>query len=655
MRSLWNDKEAKQYTDDLQLRVYTSQLLGKDPSLVLHGGGNTSVKIGVKNLFQEEDDYLFVKGSGWDLASIQAPGMVPVKLDVLKKLVQLDHLTDTEMVRQQRCAMLDPSMPAPSVEAILHAIIPFSFVDHTHADAVVTLTNTAQGTDLMQELYQSRLLIVPYVMPGFLLAKKISELTQDIDWKKLEGIILLHHGVFTFADDAKTSYERMLQIVTVAEDYLTKTAKLNKPKASAPTTDLVHVSKIRQTVSQAKGSPVVITLDSSPAALDFANDTDSLAKASRGPLTPDHVIRTKPFPVQISEQPEKDISDFVTKYQTYFERNTNGTLTCLNTSPCWALWPQQGILSFGSTKKDSLIINDIKTHTVQAIQQAEALGGWNPLPEKDIFELEYWELEQAKLKKTGKPLEFQGKIVLVTGAASGIGQACVQAFHTQGACVAALDINPDIQGLFQKPEILELVCDVTDAKQIESSVRQIIATFGGLDIIVSNAGVFPSTQKIDSITSDHWERSLQVNLSSHQQLWQICLPYLQLGLDPALVVMATRNVAAPGPGAASYSVAKAGLTQLARIAALEFAPLGIRVNVLHPHLVFDTKLWTDELIAQRAEQYGMSVEEYKSNNLLKVEITSQDVAVLACCLAGSTFSKSTGVQIPIDGGNDRVI
>ena len=277
------------------------------------------------------------------------------------------------------------------------------------------------------------------------------------------------------------------------------------------------------------------------------------------------------------------------------------------------------------------------------------------MPEKDIFELEYWELEQAKLKKTGTKPEFQGKIVLVTGAASGIGHACVQAFHAQGACVAALDINPEIAGQFKQADILEFKCDVTNWQQLQTAVERTVEVFGGLDILISNAGCFPAGETIESLNSDTWKQSLNLNLTSHEMLLQICIPYLRNGLNPAIIIIASKNVPAPGAGAAAYSVAKAGLTQLGRVAALELGGEGIRVNMLHPHAVFDTKIWTPEVLEKRAQHYGMSIEEYKTNNLLKVEITSKDVAALACAVAGSAFAKTTGAQIPIDGGNDRVI
>ncbi|KHD11523.1 short-chain dehydrogenase [Candidatus Thiomargarita nelsonii] len=656
MKSLWN-KTAKCENDFdlLALRVYTSRLLGIEPALVLHGGGNTSVKANTSNIFGEPEDLLYVKGSGWDLASIEAAGFAPVKLDVLKKMVLLDQLSDTEMVRVQRAAMTDPNAPNPSVEAILHAIIPFRYVDHTHADAVVTITNTENGAERIGQIYGKRVLIVPYVMPGFILAKKIYEMTLGIDWAALEGIVLMNHGVFTFGDDAKSSYERMIQLVTEAENYLESQCVITT-RRTVVKENLLEMARIRKSVCDIKGAAMIAKLDNTIKSVNFSNRADVASIATRGPLTPDHVIRTKSIPVILGENPEKDIADYAKAYCEYFERNTNGQLTRLNAAPCWAVWPGFGLISFGRRVKEATIVSDIKDHTIHGIQLAEELGGWKALPESDIFDIEYWELEQAKLRKGGHSPIFQGQIALVTGAASGIGRACVEALHAQGAAVVALDLNPAITTCFDdKKEILGVVCDVTLDESIQAAVETGIRHFGGLDILISNAGNFPASEKIAEMNPKNWDESLVLNLTSHQRLLKACTPYLTMGIDAAVIMIASKNVPAPGPGASAYSVAKAGQTQLARVAALELGGLGIRVNVIHPNAVFDTALWTNEVLEKRAKHYGITVKDYKTNNILKTEVTSKDVAALACAMAGPIFAKTTGAQVPIDGGNERVL
>jgi len=659
MQSLWDDAKAAALADDaLALRVYTSRLLGREPSLVLHGGGNTSVKTEITNLFGEREQVLYVKGSGWDLATIEPAGFAPVRLDTLQRMAGLESLSDSDMVNAQRAAMLDPHAPNPSVEAILHAIIPFRFVDHTHADAVVTISNTADGETRLREIYGDSVLILSYIMPGFVLARQVCEMTADIDWSTIRGLVLLHHGLFTFADDARASYEAMIDLVTQAESYLDASAPLTPARSVAADIDLLQLAAMRRAVAEVRGAAVLAQLENNPAAVDFSARANLADIATRGPLTPDHVIRTKRTAMIVGADPVASVEIFAQAYRDYFERHAgraNPAPTCLDSAPRWALWPRRGSISFGATPAECHIIADISRHTMQAISRAEMLGGWQALPEQDIFELEYWELEQAKLKQGASAPEFRGRIALVTGAASGLGAACVEALLERGAVVAALDINPAVTSRFPAATTLGIVCDMNDPHAVSSAVAAAVRRFGGLDIVVSNAGIFPESCRIEQMDAGLWQQSIDLNLTSHQRLMQACIPWLKLGIDPAIIVIASKNVPAPGPGAAAYSAAKAGLTQLARVAALELAGDGIRVNVLHPNAVFDTAIWTDEVLRKRAASYGLSVEAYKTANLLGREVRSADVAALACAMAGRLFACTTGAQLPVDGGNERVI
>lgn len=656
MKSLWNKAEAKKSGNDLlKLRVYSSRLLGQEEDLVLHGGGNTSVKTKERNVFGEEEEIIYIKGSGWDLATIEEAGFAPVKLKTLQRMAELDHLTDVEMVKYQRMAMTDPLAPNPSVEAILHAIIPYTFVDHTHADAVVTISNTATGNGRIQELYGDNMLIVPYVMPGFLLAKEIYTLTRDLDWNNIEGMILLNHGVFTFHDDAMVSYEKMIKIVTKAENYLRDHVAVKLEGSGRGEIDTLKIAQLRRSVSRIWEKPILAHSDNSETCTAFSNLPDLDKIANKGPLTPDHIIRTKQTPVILSDDHEEDVCNYAKAYKNYFNEFNNGDLISLDPAPRWAVWPGHGTLWFGTSVKNSNIIRDICRHTMKAIFQAEQLDGWHPLSKSDLFEMEYWGLEQEKLKKDSTPKPMQGKIALVTGSASGIGKACVERLVDEGAVVAALDINPSINTCFNQMEVLSIECDVTDVAQLKSSIRNTIAHFGGLDMLITNAGIFPKSFSIAEMDDETWSKSMDINVTSHQKLLKLCLPYLSLGIDPAIVIIGSKNVPAPGPGASAYSVAKAGLTQLGRIAALELGEKGIRVNILHPNAVYDTGIWTEEILEARAGHYGLTVEEYKTNNILKVEVTSKDVAEMVVIMLGPAFSKITGAQIPIDGGNERVI
>ena len=655
MKSAWNDAEAKKYGDDLlQLRVYTSRLLGQDPNLVLHGGGNTSVKIRENNIFGEEEEILYVKGSGWNLGTIEAAGFAPVKIEALKRLSQLDELSDMEMVRNCRMAMTNPAAPNPSVEAILHGIIPYTFVDHTHSDSVVLITNTPNGADKIREIYGENMMIVPYVMPGFILAKTIREMTAGIDWNSLDGMILLNHGVFTFDHDPKVSYEKMIDIVSKAEDYLEKVGAQGPAPETGQEVDLQAFARLRQYNSGIWGTPVLARLDNQGSSVAFSNRPDVREIATIGNLAPEHVIRIKHSPVILSEDHASDIDQFVVDYKAYYETHNRGE-TLLNPAPRWAVWPGMGTVSFGPDTKTIRITEDVSRHSSKAYVQALKMGGFRPLSKSDLFDIEYWSLEQAKLKRKGTPKPLQGKIAIVSGAMTGIGKACVEKLVEDGAVVAALDINPEIENRFSQNQVLGLTCDVTKNDQLEAAIRRTVIFFGGIDLLVLNAGIFPKSASIVDMDDDLWQKSMDVNVSSHRKLMQLCIPFMELGFDPSVVIIGSKNVPAPGPGASAYSVAKAGLTQLGRVAALELGKKGINVNIIHPNAVYDTSIWTDEILQARARHYGLSVEEYKTNNVLKVEVSSRDVATLVVSMLGSTFSKITGAQIPIDGGNERVI
>ena len=660
MQNLWNDNEAKEYNhSDLAMRVYTSRLLGRDSDLVLHGGGNTSVKSSITNIFGEEENILFVKGSGWDLKTIEEPGFSPSRLQVLQRLGTLESMTDTQMTKELKASMVNPGAPSPSVEAILHALIPLKFVDHTHTDAVVAISNTENGEELLKEIYGPSVLILPYVMPGFILSQQVYNATKDLDWNKIEGIVLLHHGLFTFNDDAKASYDKMIELVSKAEDYLKSVNAFNSLREkdySPESEDYLDLAKARKKNSELFGYPMLTRWKQDAKSIGYSTIDGIDSIACRGPVTPDHTIHTKRIAAIFEQNPVEGIQNFADEYTKYFDRNNDGTLTCLDKAPRFAVWKNKGCVCFGPNVKRLGVVSDILDHTMKAVQWGESLGGWKALSEEEIFELEYWELEQAKLKRAPSRNEFDGKIAIVTGAASGIGRACVEDLAKKGAAVVALDINPEIEKIWEgKANIQGIPCDITDNESIQNAIHQTIALYGGIDILVSNAGSFPPSSKIENLDSEDLQKIMTLNFNGHMNVMRVCIPFLKEGFDPTVILMASKNVPAPGPGAVGYSSAKAALTQAGRVAAMELGQYGIRVNMLHPNAVFDTGIWTEEVIQKRAANYGLSVEEYKTNNILKTEITSADVAELVSTMAGSSFSKTTAAQVPIDGGNDRVI
>jgi rhamnose utilization protein RhaD (predicted bifunctional aldolase and dehydrogenase)/NAD(P)-dependent dehydrogenase (short-subunit alcohol dehydrogenase family) len=656
MKSLWSDAEAAEYKGPLGPRVYTSRLLGRDKSLVLHGGGNTSVKLREKNLFGEEEERLYVKGSGWDLETIEAAGFTPLPLDYMRRLTTLEKLSDPQMVSELATHSLRAGAPAPSVETLLHALLPHKYVDHTHADAVLSISNSPDGEKRIRDIYGQRVVVIPYIMAGFDLAAHCAKAFPEESGKQTVGMVLLSHGVFSFGADARESYERMIELVSMAERYLEaqKAWSVGLPAPAAGEFKREDAARLRHDVSRAAGFPMLCLCNDTPRVLAFAQDPRVDKISQRGPATPDHVIRTKPVPML-----GRDLASFAAKYRNYFEENerkANERKTMLDVAPRVALDRELGLAAFGRTAKDTRIAEELYEHTIDVILRAEALGGWKALEDRHTFDIEYWDLEQAKLKKAGAPPVFAGEAVLVTGAASGIGKACVEAFLRRGAAVVGLDRNPAIDTMWKRPDFLGITVDLTDAAGINQAFDKAVKRFGGVDMLVLNAGVFPSSQPLAEIPADAWKRAMSVNVDAQLALLQLCHPLLKLApRGGRVVVIGSRNVTAPGPGAAAYSASKAALNQLARVAALEWAKDGIRINTLHPDAVYDTGLWTDEVLASRAKAYDLSVEQYKKRNLLKTEVSSKDVAELAAEMCGPLFAKTTAAQVPVDGGNERVV
>lgn len=692
MKSLWTDEEAAAWRGDLGLRVYTSRLLGRDKSLVLHGGGNTSVKVREPNLFGEEEEILYVKGSGWDLEKIEEAGFAPVRRDHLVRLAALDELSDPAMVNEMVTHMKRSSAPTPSVEAILHAVLPHRFVDHTHADAVVAVTNTPGGEERIRRIYGESVVVIPYIMPGFDLARLCARLFPEQAGPRTIGMVLMNHGIFSFGETARESYERMIHLVTLAEEYLE--AEAPHPPAPSPTHPpsrpgegepppaipplpgeregvwergaggegpgeavsslMSTIATLRRDVSRAAGAPMVLLSRRDTRSLAFARREDAATISQQGPATPDHVIRTKRVPLF-----GRDVAAYARAYSEYFQNHAphaRSPKTMLDPAPRVILDPELGLLTAGRRATDAAVTAEIYEHTMDIIERAERLGGWRALPERDLFDMEYWDLEQAKLKKSGNPPVFAGEVALVTGAASGIGKSCVDSLLARGAAVVGLDRDPSILAIADRPDFRGIVCDVTDEAAVRRALAEAVDAFGGLDMLVLNAGIFPPGRPLGELPMEEWRRVFAVNLDANLSFLRESHPLLALAPNGGrVVVVGSKNVPAPGPGAGAYSASKAALSQLARVAALEWGRDDIRINVLHPNAVFDTGVWTDEVLAARATAYGLDVESYKKNNVLRVEVTSRHVAELAAELCGPLFARTTGAQIPVDGGNERVI
>jgi rhamnose utilization protein RhaD (predicted bifunctional aldolase and dehydrogenase)/NAD(P)-dependent dehydrogenase (short-subunit alcohol dehydrogenase family) len=652
MNRLWDDQEAAQITDELAWCAYTARLLGKEKSLVLPGGGSVSVKITAKDLFGKDRDVLYVSGRDADLATIEADGFASVRLDNLARLARLDALSDTLLANELATRLTDGSAPMPPVEALLHAIVPYKYVDYVHADTLLAITNTPGGIDHVRQIYGDTVAIVPYARPGFALAKLLAKVLEGEVSKDAIGIVFMNQGVISFGETAQIAYERLIDLVSRAEGYLLKQDAwhISVPDLTVPDEPKRHeLATLRQTISAIAGFPVIMSTYTDAQCLSFARRGDVSTIAQQGPATPEHAIITKRLPLL-----GRDVAAFSAAYKQYFATHAAGaSLTRRDPAPRVILDPELGMCAIGRSAGEAAIVGDIYRHTMEIILRAEALERYRPASAQDVFDLEYSDLEQVR--QEAYPI-FAGEVALVTGAASGIGKACVESFLARGAAVVGLDINPNIVGMFDRADYLGLQCDVTDEDAVCAALEATVNAFGGLDMLVLNAGVFPAGCRIESLQLDEWERVLRVNLDANVILMREAHPLLKVAPGGGRVVInGSRNVLAPGPGAAAYSTSKAALTQLARVAAMEWGEDGIRVNVIHAHAVFDTGIWTEEVLRARAEHYGMTVEQYKTNNVLGVEITSHDVGELVAEMCGPLFAKTTGAQVPIDGGSNRVI
>ncbi|HEV7662733.1 MAG TPA: bifunctional aldolase/short-chain dehydrogenase, partial [Chloroflexota bacterium] len=548
--SRWNDHDAAQFEGPLGQRVYSSRLLGQDHDLVLHGGGNTSVKIRQPNVFGEDEDILYVKGSGWDLETIEAPGFAPLRLERVRRLASLPALSDPRMVQELRAAMTDPAAPTPSVETILHALLPYRFVDHTHADALLAITNTADGEQRIRDIYGDSVVVLPYVMPGFDLAKVAAERFPRDAGPRTVGLVLLKHGFFSFGETARESYERMIDLVSRAEGYLAEQGALDVTPAQAPRgvpllPQRTAIAALRRQVSTTAGVPLILTSHTDTRSMAFVARADLAEISQQGPATPDHVIRTKSV-----AQLGRDVEAYSSAYERYFNDHaarSKQPLTMLDPAPRVILDPQLGVVTIGRTAQDSSIAHDVYAHTIDTVLRATALGGYQALPASDTFAVEYWDLEQAKLRRGGNPPPFAGEVVLITGAASGIGKAAVESFFKRGAAVVGLDLNPAVVDLFgDRPDFVGVHADVGKAADLEAALDVTAQHFGGLDMLVLNAGIFPASRRIEALPLAEWRRVMEINLDANMVLLSLAHPLLKCTpRGGRVVVIGSKNVPAP--------------------------------------------------------------------------------------------------------------
>lgn len=678
MNNLWIDAEAeamvaaygqKGVNRDLALRTYTTRLLGGEPRLVLHGGGNTSVKTTVNDLVGDSWDVLCVKGSGWDMGTIEPEGLPAVKLAPLLKTRNLSKLSDEDMVTLQRANLINPASPNPSVEALLHAFIPHKFVDHTHSTAILAIADQAESRKMSAEVFGPKMGYVPYIMPGFDLAKAAADVfDQD---PTVDGLILDKHGIFTFGGTAKKAYDLMIHYVSLAEDHVknngrnpftpvTLPARLATPAEIAP--------MLRGAVAFARGEGrfdrFVSEFRTSPEILAFVNAREVEDMARRGVSTPDLSIRIKTGPMVLSA-PDADnlagyraviderVKAFVTDYTEYFRSNDaryDVRRTMLDPMPRLTLVPGLGMFGHGRTLKDARIAADLGETWIEAARDAESVGRFEPVSKPDLFDLEYWSLEQAKLAGA-KPKPLTGQVAVVTGGAGAIGAATAKAFAAQGAHVVVLDLDADkaraVAMATGNPSI-GLACDVTDPASVRAVFDAAVNTFGGVDIVVSNAGA-AWEGAIATLDDALLRKSFELNFFSHQTVAQNAVRIMkEQGTGGVLLFNASKQAVNPGANFGAYGLAKAATLFLSRQYALEHGKDGIRVNAVNADRI-RSGLLNDEMIASRSSSRGLTAKDYMSGNLLGLEVTADDVAQAFVHQALAT--RTTADVTTVDGGN----
>jgi rhamnose utilization protein RhaD (predicted bifunctional aldolase and dehydrogenase)/NAD(P)-dependent dehydrogenase (short-subunit alcohol dehydrogenase family) len=677
MKSGWVDGDAEAIVAhgaksgidrDLALRIYTTRLLGRDPKLVLHGGGNTSVKLRMRDLFGEEVEVLRVKSSGSDMATIEPDGFVAVRLQPMRKLRAL-AIADEELVGLERANLIDPAAPNPSVEMMLHAFLPHKFIDHTHATAVLSVIDQPDGDKKCAEIFGGRLAFVPYLMPGFGLAKKSIEVFEKS--KPSDGLILSKHGIVTFGDTAREAYERMIEMVSLAEDFIARNRKSVAAAVPASANTVAQMAPILRGACSGRDGALdgawrrlVLEFRCNDAILNFVNAKDLDRISQGGVITPDHTIRTKNWPLVVPVTGNGKLDDFAriarerahefaARYRQYFERHnkrTGGVKRELDPLPRVVLAPGLGLFGLGRSKKDAIIAADIAEAWVEGVSNAEAIGKFESISEADMFDCEYWPLEQAKLGAR-KELPLAGQIAAVTGAAGAIGTATAKAFAAAGAEVALLDVNLSAASEQAKAigaTALPVACDVTNADSVRTAFETIAKNFGGVDIVVSNAGA-AWQGRIGEVDEDVLRKSFELNFYGHQRVAQAAVKImLAQGTGGCLLFNVSKQAVNPGPNFGPYGLPKAALLALMRQYALDYGSDGIRSNGVNADRI-RSGLLTAEMIASRSKARGLSEKDYMSGNLLGREVTAEDVA--QAFLHQALALKTTADITTVDGGN----
>ncbi|HEV7765612.1 MAG TPA: bifunctional rhamnulose-1-phosphate aldolase/short-chain dehydrogenase [Thermoanaerobaculia bacterium] len=653
MQNRWSETPS----DEIEQLVQQSRLVGMEEDLVLWGGGNNSVKSQATDLLGHAIDVMYIKSSGSDMKSIVPKQFPAVRLDYIAPLrARNEGMTDQEMVDYLAKCLIDPASARPSIETLLHAFLPARAVLHTHADAILALTNTRGREETVRACFAEDVILVPYRRPGFRLSRDVADAFDA--HPRAAGLVLMNHGLITWGNTAQEAYERHIALVTRAEQFGVRRPQpplSYDQNAEAPTAPL----QIRSALSGK-----ILELDDSPTTLAFLAREDAERITQIGAATPDHLLYTKRFPlfVRAGDDIAAAMKSHVVRYTNWYHAHPS-EFAMLDPNPRIVLMPGVGMWTAGKDARAARIVRDIYRHTMHIVGDAESAGGYETLNDHDAFHAEYWPLELYKLTLLPKEKELASKIVIVTGAASGIGRAIAERFAEEGAHVVVTDVDLALaeqvaESIIAKHGLrraIALRLDVADEQNVEQAFAETIRAYGGLDIVVSNAGI-SSFGSLDVLPVADWDRSFAVNARGHFLVARAALRILkQQNLGGSIVFNASKNVTAPGKEFGAYSVSKAAEAQLCRIVALEGGEFGIRANMLNPDAIFGgSRFWSDEMRTMRAQAYGVDTERlpdfYRNRTLLKVEVTADDVAEAALFLAGPRSAKTTGAMVPVDGG-----
>jgi rhamnose utilization protein RhaD (predicted bifunctional aldolase and dehydrogenase)/NAD(P)-dependent dehydrogenase (short-subunit alcohol dehydrogenase family) len=653
------ERWAPRWGEALALRTCTARWLGSDPALVLHGGGNTSVKTELRDDTGASRRALCVKGSGWDLATIEPAGHVALDLDRLLPLRALDALDDERMVNAHRTRMFDASAPNPSVETLLHAFLPHAWIDHSHAEAVLAISNLDDGWQRLAEALGPDVVRVPYTMPGFQLAKAAVEAYESNP--DCIGLALHQHGLFSFGGSARESYERHLEIVARADRWLDRNAPERPPAPADLDAARARAAALAPLLRGRLSGRFLLHHRVDEVVLDALDRPDVEHLAGSGPLTPDHVLRTRCWPWLLDGSPDWGLEAWRARNRAYFDANAAGRpVKRLDEDPrvIWA--PGVGIFGVGRTDVDARVAADISERTLKLKRRAAALGPFRGLPDRDLFDMEHWSLEQAKLGKvTEAPLAR--RVAWVTGGAGAIGVGIAAELLRAGAHVVLVDRDEgrlaEAMHALASDRVSAQTADVTSQGDVDRALGAAALRHGGVDLFVLAAGIAVSAP-IEATSPFDFDRVVAVNLGGvHRCLSAAALHLRAQARGGDIVLISSKNVMGPGAQFGAYSASKAGAHQLCKVAALELAPVGVRVNLVAPDAVFaegsvQSGLWA-EIGPDRAASKGLSAHElpehYRRRNLLKVPVTARDVG-RAVVFFASGQTPTTGATLPVDGG-----